>query len=392
MKFFLFFLLCFTLNAKTISLDDAINLALKNNPSLESINKKIEINRQNIKLSTKFSNPQLQLTKNTLDSSQAMSQTTLTLSQKLPLTSKRHLRERVSMAEQELIYEEMRDAKVALVKEVKLEAYTLWELQELKQIIKEYINLTEQNIELYESYTSISDNQHMGIMKAKLSLSDLKIGINIINTKIKSSYARLSYLCSSDISDLEVKLLMGDKPEFPRLQDSLKNNTKIAIKAKERLKQNAKIEVASIENYPDINLMAGYSHRENFDDFLNIGIGLSLPIYSREDLKEEKERQESLRISSLSEDVTNTINTELNIYYLQMLSSYDIYHIIQDDSLPQVEHMFELTHTSISTGSDLFKYVDILFSKLKLEQKSINAISNYNRAKAEISALGGALQ
>ena len=42
--------------------------------------------------------------------------------------------------------------------------------------------------------------------------------------------------------------------------------------------------------------------------------------------------------------------------------------------------------------ADLFKYIDVLFQKLDLEQKSIQAIANYNLAKAKIAQLTGELQ
>lgn len=63
-----------------------------------------------------------------------------------------------------------------------------------------------------------------------------------------------------------------------------------------------------------------------------------------------------------------------------------------DDALPQVAHMFELSGTSISIGADLFKYIDVLFQKLDLEQKSIKAVTNYNLANAKIAQLKGEIK
>ena len=112
-------------------------------------------------------------------------------------------------------------------------------------------------------------------------------------------------------------------------------------------------------------------------------------MYGTEDLKEEMVKVEKLAVLSQREDILRAVNTELQAYHAQMLSSYEIYHIIQDDSLPQISHMFEVTNSSISTGSDLFKYIDVLFDKLSLERKSINAVANYHRSFAQISALLG---
>ena len=372
-----------------ITLPEIISSSLSKSPSLEAIEARIAANKQNINISNQFSNPQLLLTKNSLDTSHAMSQTTLTLKQKLPYYGKRDAGKDVALAQDEILQQKLQTAKVALVERIKNEAYSIWELQELYKIINEYVKLTKRNIELYESYTSINDNQHMGIMKASLSLSELKIQKSSINSKIYSAYSRLSYLAAMNINDLEIALELGSTPNLSELLHSLSSNPQIALKTKELQKQNAKVEMASRNNYPDINLIAGYSYRENFDDYLNVGIGLSLPIYSTEDYKEEEARALVLSAQSMREDTQSSVNATLKIYYSQMLSSYEIYHIIQDDSLPQISHMFEVSNSSISTGADLFKYIDVLFSKLNLESKSINAVSDYNRAKAKIAQLKG---
>ena len=376
----------------SVTLDELIDSSLSKSPSLEAIEARIEVNKQNINVSNQFSNPELLLTKNTLDSDQAMSQTILTIKQKLPYYGKRDASKEVALAEDAVLEQRLQSAKVALVQRIKNEAYTIWELQELYKIIDEYIKLTEKNIELYESYTSVNENQHMGIMKASLSLSELKIQKSSINSKIYAAYSRLSYLTATEVDTLEIDLEVEEKPELSKLQNSLESNPQIALKESELQKQNAKVEMASKNNYPDINLLAAYSYRENFDDYLNIGIGISLPIYSTEDYKEEAARSAVLEAQSMKEDTEISLHSTLKVYYAQMLSSYEIYHIIQDDSLPQISHMFEVSNSSIATGADLFKYIDVLFSKLKLEQKSINAVSNYNRSKAKIAQLKGEIK
>lgn len=375
-----------------MSLDEIIKTSLSKSPSLSSIDARIEANQQNILVSDQFSNPEILLTKNSIDSSQAMSQTILSLKQKLPYPSKLETQKGVATSQDKILQERLHAAKVLLVSKIKNEAYTVWEFQELYKIIDAYIDLTEQNIALYESYTSINENQHMGIMKAKLSLSDLEVQKSALRAKISSTYARLSYLAAFSVSKLDLVLNIGQKPDLNALQSTLVNNPDILIREKEILKEEAKVKLADINNYPDFNIIAAYSYRENFNNYVNLGVGLSLPIYGTEDYKEEEAKATLLSAKSLKEDTKISINSTLKIYYAQMLSSYEIYHIIQDDALPQVHHMFELSNSSISTGADLFKYIDVLFQKLDLEQKSIKAVSNYSRARAEISKLAGEIK
>lgn len=392
MRTLIFACLLFTQTLFGVTLPEMIEKALEKNPSLEVIEARLQANKQSIDIADQFANPELSVVKNTLDSSQAMSKTVVSLKQKIPYYSKRAKRESVAVAEDALLKERLRAAEVRLVGKIKVEAYQIWQLRELRSIIDEYIVLTQRNITLYESYTSMSDNQHMGIMKAELSLSDLQVQRALLDSQIAQAYARLSALTAFRVEGLELELEVANRPELQKYQKSLHYNPDIALKERAIDKQTAKVDLAAINNYPDINLLAGYAYREKYDNYFNVGVGLSLPIYGTEDVKEERERALLLAKHSQKEDTQLKVNAALEAYYAQMLAAYKIYHIIHDDALPQVAHMFELSNSSIATGSDLFKYIDVLFQKLALEKKSIIAIANYNKAEAKIAELQGKRQ
>ncbi len=375
-----------------LTLDEVIVKALKQNPSLESIRHKITANRSNIDISKQLSNPMLSYTQNTINENQAMSRKTVTLQQKLPYFGKREGLEKLALAQEDLLIENLGQAKASLVNAIKEQAYTVWEREKLYEIICDYEDLTRQNIELFESYTSTSDNHHMGIMSAELTLSDLRIQKSALSAKVYTAYSKLSYLASFEVSDLELDLVITDMPGAADLQEGLAKNHDIAVKEKEVQKNRAMIETAELNNYPDMSLLGAYSYRKNFDNYWTFGLGFSLPIYGREDYKEQEARRLLLSTQSSKEDTKTAVEKEFQTAYLQMKSAYEIYHIVHDEALPKIEHMFELTNSSISTGGDLFKYIDILVHKLRLEQKSITAVANYKRAQAKISALSGELE
>jgi outer membrane protein TolC len=384
--------LFFATLTQAMTLSEVIQTSLAKSPSLAVIEARLQANKQNIDIADQFDNPELLLTRNTLDNSQAMSQTVLTFKQKLPYFSKRAKRADVSIAQQKVLQADLFAAKVKLVEQIKDEAYSIWELRALRDILDEYIALTRRNINLYESYTSVSDNEHMGIMKAELSLSDLQVNKASLDAQIDIAYSRLSYLTALKVNDLQIALKIKQKPNFTKLKASLASNPELVVESKKILKQHKKVDLADINNYPDLNVIAGYAYRERFNNYFNVGLSLSLPIYGTEDAKEEKERILLLEQHSQKNDIALKVLAQFEIYYSQMSASYNIYHIIQDNALPQVAHMFELSSSSISIGSDLFKYIDVLFLKLDLEKKSIKAIANYKRAEAQIAALRGDLQ
>ncbi|RLC45713.1 MAG: hypothetical protein DRI23_13160, partial [Candidatus Cloacimonadota bacterium] len=158
MKTTLFFTLLLSSSLFGVTLSEIITTSLSKSPSLESINTRISANKEDIELSNQFSNPKITLITNTLDSDQAMSKTTLTLQQTIPFYSKRDSNQKVAIAEENILKEKLTYAKVVLVAAIKMEAYNIWELQELYKTIDEYVILTEQNLELYESYATTTDN------------------------------------------------------------------------------------------------------------------------------------------------------------------------------------------------------------------------------------------
>lgn len=373
----------------SMSVDEVIETALLNSPSLEAMNERILANRSNISIAGKFSNPQLSYSQDTLDDSVAMSKKTIALKQKIPFFGKRESLKKVARSQEGILIKNLDRAKAALSNAIKNQAYGIWELESVYKIICDYEALTKHNIELHESYASISENQHMGIMSAELSLSDLRIQKSVLNAKIDAAYANLSYLAAQEVTELEIALGVSDMPGMTGLIKGLENNHDLALKDKEIEKAQAKVERETLNNYPDITLQAGYATRENFDDFATFGVGLSLPIYGREDAKEEQARKLRLVAQSMKEETRLALSAKFQLAYTQMKSAYETYHIVHDEALPQIEHMFELTSSSISTGSDLFKYIGILVQKLRLEQKSISAVASYNRSYAKIVELSG---
>jgi len=390
MKTFLLALTLLFTSLQALSLSDVIERALANNPSLEVIDARLKANKYAIDVANQFKNPQLLLTSNTLNPSQKMHQQLLTFQQEIPFYGKRDARKKIALAQDSILEQQLKSAKVKLVERIKNEAYSIWELEALYKIIDKYIALTRQNIDLYESYTSIGEKQHMGIMKAELSLSDLKIQQSSLRSQIDAAYARLSYLGAFKIKKLDISLTMEDLT--PISNSALLHNPDLEIKEQELYKQVANIHLKELENYPDMKLIAGYAYRENYENYFNFGVGLTLPVYGTEDAKEEEAKALKLSLESEKLDTKTALNSQLQVYYAQMRSAYEIYHIVQDEALAQVAHMFELSSSSISTGGDLFKYIDVLFLKLSLEKKSIAALANYKRSQAKIAQISGELQ
>jgi hypothetical protein len=72
-----------------------------------------------------------------------------------------------------------------------------------------------------------------------------------------------------------------------------------------------------------------------------------------------------------------------------MKEAYRIYNIIEKDSLPKLQHMFELNEASIESGDDLFTYTNLLEQKLNLDEERTIAKAAYLRNTTVLNALIG---
>ena len=60
--------------------------------------------------------------------------------------------------------------------------------------------------------------------------------------------------------------------------------------------------------------------------------------------------------------------------------------------MQQIEHMFEISSSSIKNREELFIYINLLERKLALDVKSLRVVASYNKYLAELESLVGVMQ
>lgn len=399
MKLVLFVLAFLTAAPHADTLEAMISHALAQNPSLKSIEAKVNANRQNMAIAQQFANPELHLAINDIQfddpldrSIEPMQYSAINFKQKIPYFGKRDAHEDVVRVEEKVLLYSLDDAKARLVSEIKQNAYTLWQLTRLYAITENYEKLSQQNMELYTAYTRTSKNSHMGIMSTELALSQLKIRKSNLDKAIRSALARLSYLASYAVESVELDLEMESMPDINKYESALQNNGALLAKSATVSRERAKERSAEMDSYIDPYVQAGYFYRESFNDYVSIAVGASLPIYGTESLKEERARKDTMMRSFEYADYKQRLTSELTHEYAKMKDAYTTHGIIADESLPQIEHMFELSSASIRSSGELLMYTGILKQKLELDSQQVNTVADYYKAKAKIGALTGEMK
>ena len=394
-----FILLFFPLLVSGASLDSLIDNALKSHTSLEVIKHKLSAVSDEYELTKNFSNPELSLSMSDIQfndpfdrSLEPMQFSAINLKQKIPYFGKRDALSNKVDAKKEKILYSLKDAKVKLIQAIKIKAYTLWQVEEQLRITNEYIRLTHQNIELFTAYNNTDSQSHMSIMSAELSLSQLQIKKSNLNSLKEALLKQLSYLTAQDVTNIELSPQIEQPKNIQTYLQSVEANTLYKQKQAYKKELEADVKIKKLQSYVDPVVQVGYFHRQSFEDYLNIGIGFSLPIYGSEDSKQERSRKMMLAQNSEVSDYKNFVISQIYKLYAQLQDSYRVYNIIQKESLPQIEHMFDLSSSAIKNGAELYLYIDMLERKLKLDEQSIKAVASYHKTLASLDALIGEIQ
>ncbi|MFA6192928.1 MAG: TolC family protein [Sulfurimonas sp.] len=397
MRISILLLLPLCLSAAT--LETLIEHAKSNHTSLQAIEQKLSAVDNEYEVSRNFANPELSLSVSDIQLKEPinrqiepMQYSALNIKQTLPYFGKRDANSNRVSAKKQKISSTLEEAKVKLIEAIKNAAYTIWQVEEEIKITNEYIKLTNQNIDLYTSYSSRDTKSHMGIMSAELSLSQLKIKKSKFESLRDGLYKKISYLSAMDVSSVEFSMKVEEPKNIAYYLDATNENRSYKVKKAVTEEANADIKVKELASFVDPSVQVGYYRRENFEDYLSVGVAFSLPIYGTEKSQLEASKKLSLSSQSETSDFKNFLNAEVENAYAQLQYSYKTYSIIHNDSLPQLTHMFDLTSSSIENGSDLFVYIELLQKKLALEEQGIEAAASYHKTLASLEAMIGEIQ
>jgi len=397
MKFFLSLALPVWLLA--VPLEILIENAKNNHISLKTIEQRVSALDDDLDISQNFADPLLSLSMSDIQfnsltdrSREPMQATSVSLQQKIPYFGKRDALSQKITAKKRVLELSIDEMKVKLTKAIKITAYSIWQIEEELKIIDEYFKLTKQNIELSSAYANSDSKSHMSIMSAEMTLSELRIKQSRLHGMLDGFYKKISYLSAMEVTKLELLLTIQPHIHIDIFSKQKYQNISYKRKLASLKAAEKEIKLRELDKYSDPVVSAAYFHREKFNDYANLGVAFSLPLYGTQDLQIQKAKKISLAKKSEIADYDNLLSSKILEVHSKIEDAFRVYDIIHNQSMPQIEHMFELSSSSIKNGDELFIYINLLERKLALDEKSIAVVAAYNKYLAELESLVGAMQ
>ena len=374
-----------------ITLEAAIQAALRDNPALKAIREEVKVTQAQLDGIPLLSNPELE----SEYVSGLHSEQIFELSKTFELGGQRGYRIQIAKTNLEKVNLELTNKSRLVTKSVKLAYYQLVLIQEKLKLAKEII---KHNQEMYE------------MAQFQFEAGDISVTqVGLANIQLQSARRELATLESDlQLAQLELNGLMGTKLDgtptaiggYPKKStkkmnlDTLKTHALAHRADLKSLKLNVKLtessyRLARASNIPDLNI-GGIAERSSGKLGFGAKLSLPLPLFdrNRSEIQSAKAQKQvdSIRVSNTEKQITREVigsfvalnATEKN------LSFYD------DNLLKLLNDNLTLTLTAYDLGeAELLEVILMQSEYVKTQFAYLDALAAYRKAIVELEAAIG---
>ncbi len=369
---------------KELSLKDAIEIGLKNNPSIQSARANItgvegrywsgislpqpEINYENqwLPIGSKIGNG---------------SEKTLLIRQSFEFPSNYFLRDSKLRREEEIAFYKLKQTEILITTQIKSAYYNVLAKKGLLKIAEENLKIAEDFAKKAEIRYNVGQGTNLEKLTAKVQFTEAKNNLEVARNELRTAFAELNFFLGRGKRDEEIFILTdsltyipSDKFTFEKLY-SISQSVNPQIKISELNVETSTIDksLAWSSLLPRVNFSYLRQSRDNDNGFYGVSLGMSLPLWFL--LENRGQIQEATANVSIAESGLQLVKNEVELQLKRAFNDYENSHrqvnLYVTDILPQAEEVYRSASTSYDTGE--ITYIEFLQAR----QTLINAYSNY---------------
>jgi outer membrane protein TolC len=370
------------------NIDDVVSKAYEKNLTLKTLEKSLDVAKQEIDLATKWKNPTLSFGATDLQfgdfstrDKEAMQAHFIGFSQVFPIGNKLDTQKDIALNDFEISKLEVEDRKLqfkALIYEyiynIELIKQRLTLFDEFKTNVKKLEQLLEK---LYE-YNKATQVQ---VINSQIMYKELNLKIQTLQTKLNTTILKLEQIVYEKIDNLDIDTnlqrvtLSKDIETHPKLQiidETIKKFENLSLLEKQK-------------KFSDVNVNVAYFQRDDkFNDYMNISVAIPLAIYGSENIKAAKARFKTIELNQKLEDMKKIFENNIDTLQQKMDDSFITYKIVQEDILPKYSQLQNVLEEYNSTNSykniDAKALINNLNEIIKYKLKAIDEKQDYFEA------------
>lgn len=399
----LFFSMTNAQTVETISLSDAVAIALRNNPQVPAAQKQIDAERGRFRRSISPPPPEVSLSYEYIPRGRQYTQfgeKTVAFSQSLDFPSLYYLHGAVSSTQIAVAEAEYAMTAISITAQAKT-AY----FQALAQQTK--IKLAEENAAIAEDFArkaeirfNVGEGTHLERLTAIVQRSLALNALEEARSDFAVAVAELYYALGRGEESREI--LLSDSLTYQPVNLTLEQLTAKAAAHPQIRALSAQVKVAALNRavawssfLPSINASYFRQTVEDQANFYGVSAGLSFPLWAafdqRGQVQEANAQQNIAELELLS--LQNSIRLNVKTVFSQMINDGRQVELYQNDILPQAEEIYRTARASFEAGD--ITYIEFLQAKQTLvsaRQEFVDKLAHFNISRANLEqAVGVAL-
>lgn len=397
-------------NAHTLSLQTALDLALRNNPSLAEINARSEAMANIPSQVATLPDPvisfnALNLPTDSFDLDQEnMTQLQAGFTQAIPFPGKLKLRGEGASHEAQAAAHNVTEARWFLLRDVKKTWWHLFYLDHALEIIAANQVLLQQFVDIAQTKYQVGQGLQQDVLLAQLELSKLLDNTLSLQATRDAFRARLNSLIdrSTDqaisLGEVQFEDLPGIKAQSELFTYADRHRALLAAQRQSVQAARSRLALAEKDFYPDFNVGAFYSVRDDMpngqerSDFLSLRLSMNVPIFtdSKQQKAVDQRNKEMLQKKFSLRDKSNRVRSEISIAYSQYQQSRQQVQLFKTGIIPQARQ----TVASMLAGYQVDKvdFLNLVRSQMTLynyETQYWKALTQAKQALAQLIAVVG---
>ena len=386
-----------------LTLDQAIEKALKNNFDLSALELEADKAQARTFQVSRLPNPELSVEVENFGGSGELRQsdaieTTVMVNQPFLLGGKRSKQKKVSLLDEKLTNWDLQSQRLEIIKEVHNAFVDVLGAQELVKLNIELVDLEKEVFRSVKERVKAGKVSPIEEIKAKANLDAEMILFERAERSLFSAKRRLCALwgdslpyfkeVSADITALK------DLPDFDVIQSKAIKNPDLARWSTEMEKRKLSLNLEKAKRLPDVEIGVGWRDFNESDDHAFLaGITVPLPLFDRnrgsvrEAVHDISKAEKEKRSAELS------VNTELWSVYNEIKVAYSEASGLKNTVLPSMKKVLEAQQEGYRRGKfDYLEVLDAQRSFFENRRNLLNSLVSYHKGIADIKRLIGGVK
>jgi len=378
---------------KKLSLNEAVEIGLKNNPEVRSAIENISASKGRFWSGISLPQPEVGVSYEYAPVNSSLSnysEKTLSVSQSFEFPSNYFLKGSKFNKEEEIAVYKLNLTERSVINQVKTSYYKVLAKQYQVKSAEENLLISEDFFKKAEIRQNVGEGTNLERLTAKVQYTEARNNLEVAKNELTTSFAELNYSLGYGKQSYELNFALTDTLVFvdhainiEQIYKSLETNPQIKI-------AELKYGIASVEKglawsslLPNINLAYFKQTRDGDTGFYGASFGISVPLWFMFD--QRGKIQEAVANQSISESELQLTKNEIALKIKSAFTDHENnlkqVKLYANDILPQAEEIYRTAIKSYDAGE--ITYIEFLQAKQTLinaKNNYINVLYNYNRS------------